>query len=105
MIRRPPRSTLFPYTTLFRSKNSKGKAKTKIARHAKILAKWEKRNALNELEHMRKKAVFRNTHAEALGDLESGSFKRKAASTNKGSSIGYMCDSLISHKHSCSTYK
>src|SRR3712207_7819513 len=24
MIRRPPRSTLFPYTTLFRSKHSKG---------------------------------------------------------------------------------
>src|SRR5689334_23748995 len=24
MIRRPPRSTLFPYTTLFRSKNSSG---------------------------------------------------------------------------------
>src|SRR5256885_11075014 len=24
MIRRPPRSTLFPYTTLFRSKNAKG---------------------------------------------------------------------------------
>src|ERR1039457_1606750 len=24
MIRRPPRSTLFPYTTLFRSTNSKG---------------------------------------------------------------------------------
>ena len=25
MIRRPPRSTLFPYTTLFRSNKSKGK--------------------------------------------------------------------------------
>src|SRR3712207_9127369 len=25
MIRRPPRSTLFPYTTLFRSKKTKGK--------------------------------------------------------------------------------
>src|ERR1035441_10969679 len=25
MIRRPPRSTLFPYTTLFRSEQSKGK--------------------------------------------------------------------------------
>src|SRR3712207_7004677 len=25
MIRRPPRSTLFPYTTLFRSKDDKGK--------------------------------------------------------------------------------
>src|SRR5947208_15340734 len=27
MIRRPPRSTLFPYTTLFRSKTSQAKAK------------------------------------------------------------------------------
>src|SRR3712207_7427457 len=26
MIRRPPRSTLFPYTTLFRSRSSKGPA-------------------------------------------------------------------------------
>src|SRR3712207_9105055 len=26
MIRRPPRSTLFPYTTLFRSKNGAGKS-------------------------------------------------------------------------------
>src|SRR3712207_8305979 len=26
MIRRPPRSTLFPYTTLFRSKAARGKA-------------------------------------------------------------------------------
>src|SRR2546426_3304426 len=31
MIRRPPRSTLFPYTTLFRSS-------TPIARHAAIIA-------------------------------------------------------------------
>src|SRR3712207_7168718 len=30
MIRRPPRSTLFPYTTLFRSRHC-----TKVARHAK----------------------------------------------------------------------
>src|SRR3712207_9157965 len=26
MIRRPPRSTLFPYTTLFRSRNGRGKS-------------------------------------------------------------------------------
>jgi len=30
MIRRPPRSTLFPYTTLFRSGLEKGKSKGKI---------------------------------------------------------------------------
>src|SRR2546429_5110951 len=29
MIRRPPRSTLFPYTTLFRSSGDSAKAKTK----------------------------------------------------------------------------
>src|SRR3989449_4135499 len=29
MIRRPPRSTLFPYTTLFRSRREKGKKRKK----------------------------------------------------------------------------
>src|SRR2546427_9585829 len=32
MIRRPPRSTLFPYTTLFRSSGTGGKLVTSIAR-------------------------------------------------------------------------
>src|SRR3712207_8258099 len=31
MIRRPPRSTLFPYTTLFRSRISQGMGQTHIA--------------------------------------------------------------------------
>src|SRR2546425_9194472 len=30
MIRRPPRSTLFPYTTLFRSKQSKAEAQSRV---------------------------------------------------------------------------
>src|SRR2546422_5571842 len=33
MIRRPPRSTLFPYTTLFRSKESHGKKRVVAAGH------------------------------------------------------------------------
>src|SRR3712207_7377087 len=32
MIRRPPRSTLFPYTTLFRSKSKKGYIQVKLTR-------------------------------------------------------------------------
>src|SRR2546425_9647741 len=32
MIRRPPRSTLFPYTTLFRSQNQPGTTRTSIIR-------------------------------------------------------------------------
>src|SRR5687768_18189236 len=31
MIRRPPRSTLFPYTTLFRSSESLGRLRTAVA--------------------------------------------------------------------------
>src|SRR5438132_9000716 len=42
MIRRPPRSTLFPYTTLFRSERSSARrpARTEIAR-----ARWRRRYA------------------------------------------------------------
>src|SRR2546423_3413651 len=32
MIRRPPRSTLFPYTTLFRSRRGRGQAPRRAAR-------------------------------------------------------------------------
>src|SRR5256885_8004674 len=35
MIRRPPRSTLFPYTTLFRSRRRRDQARTKRADLAK----------------------------------------------------------------------
>src|SRR5260370_8010095 len=37
MIRRPPRSTLFPYTTLFRSSNQRGEPMTD--RHGRVLKK------------------------------------------------------------------
>src|SRR5256885_7768349 len=36
MIRRPPRSTLFPYTTLFRSKQTEAGAKDLLSEIAKI---------------------------------------------------------------------
>src|SRR3712207_8599079 len=34
MIRRPPRSTLFPYTTLFRSRGSEARESRPAAKHA-----------------------------------------------------------------------
>src|SRR2546422_2367011 len=46
MIRRPPRSTLFPYTTLFRS--------PQLLRRTK-----QHRNALNDLRLRREAAAFR----------------------------------------------
>src|SRR5229473_3617353 len=39
MIRRPPRSTLFPYTTLFRSSAARGTAKERIAGDGRTVCK------------------------------------------------------------------
>src|SRR3712207_7620848 len=36
MIRRPPRSTLFPYTTLFRSRGARGRARGGPARRRAV---------------------------------------------------------------------
>src|SRR3712207_7585223 len=38
MIRRPPRSTLFPYTTLFRSAVVRDGQATDVARHAEAIS-------------------------------------------------------------------
>src|SRR5438034_3844711 len=37
MLRRPPRSTLFPYTTLFRSSDARGGNPARIADHFRVL--------------------------------------------------------------------
>src|SRR5438094_3060628 len=44
MIRRPPRSTLFPYTTLFRSVRRPGPLKTALAIRAEIEPFPDRRN-------------------------------------------------------------
>src|SRR3712207_8698219 len=47
MIRRPPRSTLFPYTTLFRSKKASNALKwavSQMEQRYKQLAQWGVRN-------------------------------------------------------------
>src|SRR5256885_11049717 len=43
MIRRPPRSTLFPYTTLFRSGQGRENAKLYLKDHADLAAEVEAR--------------------------------------------------------------
>src|SRR5690242_21281461 len=43
MIRRPPRSTLFPYTTLFRSHD--GVDQIGAGRHERFVVAWDKFNA------------------------------------------------------------
>src|SRR3712207_8611293 len=48
MIRRPPRSTLFPYTTLFRSHPLSGpRSRVPVRRH-RLIVRWPTRNGARE---------------------------------------------------------
>src|SRR3989475_9146314 len=49
MIRRPPRSTLFPYTTLFRSRRLPRKFKDKLANIAVVVEDWPDDETLADL--------------------------------------------------------
>src|SRR5256885_12618272 len=60
MIRRPPRSTLFPYTTLFRS--------SRHGAHPAILGAVEKQLHIVRLRHLQ--AVLDDELARALVELE-----------------------------------
>src|SRR5260370_28159930 len=53
MIRRPPRSTLFPYTTLFRSQNLDGKQSTGYALQD-ALDTWENPIPYHQVEMMKR---------------------------------------------------
>src|SRR5260370_22118907 len=53
MIRRPPRSTLFPYTTLFRSKNADGRlAITRVTLRQRLKFSGDKQPTPQEIEEM-----------------------------------------------------
>src|SRR5256885_10382458 len=52
MIRRPPRSTLFPYTTLFRSEHNTGRHPECPARLTTTLELLERRGLWERLRHL-----------------------------------------------------
>src|SRR5256885_12875809 len=100
MIRRPPRSTLFPYTTLFRSTISEEKDKVK---------KWEARlteqrttreySALAREIDIAKKSNITMTEdlatlQKAREDLENASLEKKDALDAKQQTVGKEADEL-----------
>src|SRR6266705_5484932 len=58
MIRRPPRSTLFPYTTLFRSAHDGGRAAGPPERHVRPACADRKSTRLNSSHRTISYAVF-----------------------------------------------
>src|SRR3712207_7144367 len=72
MIRRPPRSTLFPYTTLFRSHH--GRAVAKLHRHVRFLGCRDERHrdadlvrsVENEVAHVGEHVARSEEHTSEL---------------------------------------
>src|SRR3712207_5040368 len=63
MIRRPPRSTLFPYTTLFRSLMAGGKTNQQIARELLVSVSTVKKHVHSVLSRDRKSTRLNSSHA------------------------------------------
>src|SRR2546422_11778347 len=87
MIRRPPRSTLFPYTTLFRSSYVDPKAGGTSGTY--IAGLFQRMGIAAE---MQKKTVFRNQGSEVAddvskGDAEIGITFSSEMATNKGVNV------------------
>src|SRR3712207_7073281 len=66
MIRRPPRSTLFPYTTLFRSRDLLDDAAPELAHQALERRRAEREEAQDEVDGL---VVVEEAQPRALGDL------------------------------------
>src|SRR3712207_7629515 len=87
MIRRPPRSTLFPYTTLFRSSPSAQHA----VRQAKVLAD-------NVVAHLRGKPLraYRHSYAGSVASLDRKSTRLNSSHANI--SYAVFCLKKKNHK-------
>src|SRR2546427_6885795 len=68
MIRRPPRSTLFPYTTLFRSRRVSGGRRERAAHEASLVPRLARPQrhpaAVREAEEDRKSTRLNSSHSQ-----------------------------------------
>src|SRR5258707_9854071 len=96
MIRRPPRSTLFPYTTLFRSVRKGGLAGARRAGEHDVLARIDRRHQL--IEH-----VDGIDHPQLVGRL--GQFFRSEEHTSELQSRQYLVCRLLLEKKKDRTRK
>src|SRR5258708_20776433 len=63
MIRRPPRSTLFPYTTLFRSRSDIGRYQLgEVHHHAGVIASVQERQPELDAQQDRKSTRLNSSH-------------------------------------------
>src|SRR3712207_8598069 len=94
MIRRPPRSTLFPYTTLFRSSRSYSPVRTRSARHRLLggLLRLLRRGDL------RRPAAQQPCPGAPLPGLRTGDLGRSEEHTSELQSRQYLVCRLLLEK-------
>src|SRR3712207_7925967 len=102
MIRRPPRSTLFPYTTLFRSFQAESDAGTRI--FLRQLIEMHASNLAVECDNMRLMGELCSTLETALGQapapLRNGDADRKSTRLNSShANISYAVFCLKKKKN------
>src|SRR5436853_5145271 len=93
MIRRPPRSTLFPYTTLFRSKNARRDMGPLAAAAGGVCRARDPWRILRSEEHTSELQSLRHLVCRLLLEkkkkwkLQNGGVSREQANRNKESSV------------------
>src|SRR5437899_7553988 len=80
MIRRPPRSTLFPYTTLFRSRGRKRGGTRVPSTSSPKSSTWEKKSKRSE-EHTSELQSLRHLVCRLLLEKKKKKKKKKKKST------------------------
>src|SRR5258707_2938113 len=102
MIRRPPRSTLFPYTTLFRSKGKRGTVMTAVATFPSVpRAGWPNASqaTLNQMSPDEVARLFIPRKGTQRGPTQ-GSEGRSEEHTSELQSRQYLvCRLLLVAKH------
>src|SRR3712207_8977710 len=94
MIRRPPRSTLFPYTTLFRSLQAEGIKASQI-----LTAEGEKQSAVLKAEGAKQAAILRaEGESKAIETVFQAIHERSEEHTSELQSRQYLVCRLLLEK-------
>src|SRR5688572_31255243 len=99
MIRRPPRSTLFPYTTLFRSRNAVALSIERRADRAEVLVDSERnhRHAAPpfRVDRDRKSTRLNSSHSQISYAVFCLKKKKKTLTADPPSTVRGHADSLV----------
>src|SRR2546430_5879872 len=95
MIRRPPRSTLFPYTTLFRSRKLEKTTKEK-RKDLPLLPTPKKRIVYTSLQKKRKKKEIRKKKAKNNKEIENTRSEEHTSELQSQSNL--VCRLLLEKK-------